>query len=696
MSFADKDKQAEQAKPQSVGRKTPAKAPSKAGYGAGRSATHAAEGDEFSAPRAAGHPDADGLPAGARVQPQDQPLSAGIAGVLNSWVDDAMPEGGTVARHQSGAEKEVSPWSIGHYAEMGRSGSRSALPHRERLESSFGQSLGDIPVYQGAAASKAAGALNAEAYAYNGAIVLGDGGSNLRTVAEETAHVLQQRGGGMSNAGPLTDPAGPIETEAASIADTVVAGGQVSGISQGLGASTVARTPTVHKKPATAYPGGAGQSLLGGKGEGSSRQVQGYQKSTTEELLQTKMDPKELDTYRSTVAKKAPDLTGKQATAHAHAQGAVYDDRITQGQTVEQAGNDGATQMSKVLGGDQAIAQTLSGGKYLAAGGSIGYAETTEGRSAHETKQILGLDYNWSGNPFVKDGTDIGKGFNDQPLTYLQFGMTDEMKGAARVSTNDTFQAHVKDLQSQGDALAQFPTFNTQETKANDAYRGTGTTGTGELVDGLDTMNQELTFAKDAGKGDGSEEKVFLPLPDGTKMMHRQDAGEDAVIATLGTDKDSGERNWDYNEELAKSKPEVLMKHASLELEQLTKNATEATEFHAKKAQDHAEVRDQHVQAEAKVKGLEGEVTALKGRVASADDAGKAALESQLKQKEAALQAQRDTVTELKGRVDLQTRLLASVQEKVDSTKGKLAARKPVLDGILAQCQANMKGKGPA
>ncbi|MCA9521594.1 MAG: DUF4157 domain-containing protein, partial [Myxococcales bacterium] len=636
-------------------------------------------------------------------------MTSGVADVLNDWVSDAtagpatLPasDGGrndTVARHQSGKGHEPSSDSISHYASAGLQGGRIGLPYQGQLERSFGMPLGDIPVYQGARSTEAARAMNADAYAFRGSIVLGDR-SDMRTVAEETAHVLQSRGGGMDSAGRMTDPAGSIENEASSVADAVSSGQSVGGLSQGLGSETVARTPTMPKGSATDYdPTGKKGPLLGGGGQGSSRQVQNYQSSSTEDLLKDKMDPKEFDTYKGTVAKKAGDLSESQATAHTHAQGAIYEDRITNSGTVGKDGKQstegkdgqGVTQLSKVLGGTGAITGMLTGER-SAVGGSIGYAETTEGRSALETKQMLGLDYNAPGyNPFMKDDKDLSQGFNDQGLTLVKFGMTDEMKDAARVSTGGNMTDHVKKLADKGDKLAQFPTFNTQDPKANDAYRGTGTTGTSELVDGLDTMNQELTFAQADKNKPGEEKKAFLSLPDGSEMIYRDKAGDDALIATLKTDEKTGKQNWEYNAELAKTKPDVLMQHVQMELSGLTDKVQKATDLQKKTGDEVQKLDGEQKKKKGEVAKLEGEVSGLKAQVSSADDKTKPGLQTKLNEKEQALSKAKQALSELDTKLAEAKTKADEAKTEFEKWKGKLDERKPTLDKTLADCQAAM------
>lgn len=179
---------------------------------------------------------------GSQSQIQAPELTPDIQHVLNGWAGQSEPtHANTVARNKQATGAEPSPFSVSHFAQQGMQASRVSLPYQRQLESSFGQPLGNIPVFQGAPANAAANALNANAYAYQGAIVLGDSGGDMRTVGEETAHVLQGRQGGLSSGRALTEAGGSVEKEAGAAADAVVAGRSVGSLNAGLGNSQVAR-----------------------------------------------------------------------------------------------------------------------------------------------------------------------------------------------------------------------------------------------------------------------------------------------------------------------------------------------------------------------------------------------------------------------------------------------------------------------
>jgi hypothetical protein len=130
----------------------------------------------------------------------------------------------------AGAEHDV--------ALAGTAAPAGALPFRARLERSFGTDLGWVKAHRGPAAREAADALGTGAYAHRGAVVLG-AKSDLATVAEETAHVLQQAGGG--GTGAAVEPRhSPAEVEAAAAARAVTAGHAVAPPAAPLAPATVA------------------------------------------------------------------------------------------------------------------------------------------------------------------------------------------------------------------------------------------------------------------------------------------------------------------------------------------------------------------------------------------------------------------------------------------------------------------------
>jgi len=132
-------------------------------------------------------------------------------------------------------------------ATLGLSGPTESLPHQQTLESAFGESLSSIRVHRGPAAEIATRALDADAYAHRGQIVLGAEPS-LKLVAEETAHVLQQRGRNPSESLGLTSSQGPAEREAQTAADLAALGNPIGPMQHDLSMSIVARAKKKKKK----------------------------------------------------------------------------------------------------------------------------------------------------------------------------------------------------------------------------------------------------------------------------------------------------------------------------------------------------------------------------------------------------------------------------------------------------------------
>ncbi|MCA9522870.1 MAG: DUF4157 domain-containing protein [Myxococcales bacterium] len=156
-------------------------------------------------------------------------------------------ENASVMRSASGSGIRIdkSPEALAQEGVQG--GSSSSLPYRSQLERSFGRDLSHIPVRTGESATSAARSIGANAYAYQGSIVLGDK-SDFRTVAEETAHVLQmeRRGGGREG---VAAPTSAVEVEAQSAADRASSGQPVGALSEGLGHDSVARNQAPAEEP---------------------------------------------------------------------------------------------------------------------------------------------------------------------------------------------------------------------------------------------------------------------------------------------------------------------------------------------------------------------------------------------------------------------------------------------------------------
>jgi hypothetical protein len=99
----------------------------------------------------------------------------------------------------------------------------SALPFADTIQRSFGRhDISGVQAHSGGEAAASAGAMGADAYATGNHVVLGKG-TDLATVAHETAHVVQQRGG-VSLKGGVGQEGDVHERHADAVAEQVVQG----------------------------------------------------------------------------------------------------------------------------------------------------------------------------------------------------------------------------------------------------------------------------------------------------------------------------------------------------------------------------------------------------------------------------------------------------------------------------------------
>ncbi|MCA9524231.1 MAG: DUF4157 domain-containing protein, partial [Myxococcales bacterium] len=369
-------------------------------------------------------------------------------------------------------------------AKEGMTGPGQELPHRAQLERSFGRDLSQIKAYQGPATRQASEHLGASAYAMDGAVAFGQS-PDLHTAAEETAHALQHYKHVGGSGERMTKPGGAVESEASRAADAVVANQSVGGLQEGLGSGVVARRS----------------------------QQQGAAVSPAEQRLaaSSEISNQELATVKGTMQKKSFELNDKQLMAHIIAQYVLWQEMVGK------KAPDEKIELAKFV--DEAGVMDMLGNKYPAhtVSGSIGYQETTEGLNADETVRTLGLDYEGSG--FVQRRDDkqssaihdergkqspvptvfvvkfelpkqtvennMGVSFSDDMIKSLQSLKAKYPDFADRLK-NDFPTVNYKDLLTP-DTLAQ-----TMRTRNADPYKGTGMTGTGNKMEGRDTINQEL------------------------------------------------------------------------------------------------------------------------------------------------------------------------------------------------------------
>lgn len=117
-----------------------------------------------------------------------------------------------------------------HAAAMrGTATSATTLPFADQIQRAFGRhDVSGIQAHVGGEAAASARAMNARAYATGEHVVLGEG-ADLRTVAHEAAHVIQQRGGVQLESG-LGEAGDRHEQQADKIADRVVQNESAEGL----------------------------------------------------------------------------------------------------------------------------------------------------------------------------------------------------------------------------------------------------------------------------------------------------------------------------------------------------------------------------------------------------------------------------------------------------------------------------------
>ena len=148
---------------------------------------------------------------GAAADPGKQTLTGQLSG------------GGVIARKSDGGGAAASP---GASFEHATSGAASELPHRGTLERAFGTSFGDVQAYVGGDTAQAGlSGLGAQAAAHGNKVAFREAPS-LELAAHETAHIVQQRGGGGVQCKPtqVSAPSDEAEGRADAAAAAVVAG----------------------------------------------------------------------------------------------------------------------------------------------------------------------------------------------------------------------------------------------------------------------------------------------------------------------------------------------------------------------------------------------------------------------------------------------------------------------------------------
>jgi len=126
-------------------------------------------------------------------------------------------------------------------AGAGVSGGGSALPHRDKIQASFGaHDVSGVDAHVGGPAGTAAESIGAQAYA-TGNDVAFRAAPDLHTAAHEAAHVVQQRSG-VSLLGGVGQADDRYERQADQVADAVVQGRSAEGLLSELGGGAQAAT----------------------------------------------------------------------------------------------------------------------------------------------------------------------------------------------------------------------------------------------------------------------------------------------------------------------------------------------------------------------------------------------------------------------------------------------------------------------
>jgi hypothetical protein len=149
---------------------------------------------------------------------------------------------GTIHRKATGNGTSASTGDPGKAFAGAVSGSSTALPHKASMEQSFGANLGQVEAHVGTPEAKQGlAALGAEAAASGNKVAFMDSTPSVKTVAHETAHVVQAQGAGHSTPATLSSPTQASEREADAAADAVSSGraSQVGGVSANAAPGTL-------------------------------------------------------------------------------------------------------------------------------------------------------------------------------------------------------------------------------------------------------------------------------------------------------------------------------------------------------------------------------------------------------------------------------------------------------------------------
>ncbi|HEX3760566.1 MAG TPA: DUF4157 domain-containing protein [Kofleriaceae bacterium] len=120
-------------------------------------------------------------------------------------------------------------------AAQGVATAASPLPHGDAIQRAFGRhDVSAVQAHTGSDAAASARAMGAQAYATGTHVVLGDGATDLHTVAHEAAHVVQQRAG-VQLKGGVGEAGDSYERHADEVADRVVQGKSAESVLDAMG-----------------------------------------------------------------------------------------------------------------------------------------------------------------------------------------------------------------------------------------------------------------------------------------------------------------------------------------------------------------------------------------------------------------------------------------------------------------------------
>ena len=111
------------------------------------------------------------------------------------------------------------------------SGGGSAMPHQQKVESSFGTDMSSVQAYTGPAAAEACDSLGAQAFTMGNKIAFKEASPSVGLVAHEAAHVVQQSQG-VSLSGGVGKPGDSYEKHADAVSSAVTSGKSAAGMLQ--------------------------------------------------------------------------------------------------------------------------------------------------------------------------------------------------------------------------------------------------------------------------------------------------------------------------------------------------------------------------------------------------------------------------------------------------------------------------------